>query len=515
MTTANASQVSHRPWSWTDSAPLWLLALGVVSALIYWRCFTVPFPLTAHYAQGHVDYAWLTQYRIEGTTTFMAAFGALFGLQWLAHRLIREESSLDAFLLVLAGHVVFSAVLLAMYPAAAVDIYDYYLYGRITLIHGGNPFIQPPGMFPQDPYLYLSPWSGEPSVYGPVWQLLSLVPTAVGGDDLFRALVAMKIAVIAGSFVTTLLIYLVLRWLAPCRAVAGAMFFGWNPLVLFETAGNGHNDSVMTAFMMIGVAALVMGPRWAALPSLAAAVLTKVPVVLLGPLVLLGLLRKRDLSAIAMGVAVSLGLAAVTYAPFWAGPATLSFLGRGHWFTASPATLLRELLRQSGLEFEAANQTATLMAACLFGVIYLISVVALVRTWSSKRDERDRSATDAPNSDREREWAPWLRAAFRVTLAYLVVAALWWHAWYLLMLVCFAAVLGDPALEARTNMFCFGGLLSYVVFKYVWWFWEPQGDYFQIMVVSVLAIFSLPTIHWLASLLDRFRREEPLRGRAG
>jgi len=79
-------------------------------------------------------------------------------------------------------------------------------------------------------------------------------------------------------------------------------------------------------------------------------------------------------------------------------------------------------------------------------------------------------------------------------MAYLVIAALWWHAWYLLMLICFAAF---PV----RNLFCFGGLLSYVVFKYVWWYWEPTGDYFRIMTVSVVAIFSLPALHWLLSFL--------------
>lgn len=106
-------------------------------------------------------------------------------------------------------------------------------------------------------------------------------------------------------------------------------------------------------------------------------------------------------------------------------------------------------------------------------------------------------------ADRTIDWSPWFRAAWRVTLAYLFVAALWWHAWYLLMLICFAALLGDPALEARTNLFCFGALLSYVVFKYVWWFWEPTGDYFTIMLVSVLAIFSLPSLHWAMGRLDQ------------
>ena len=43
------------------SALVWLAGSGALSALIWWRCFTVPFPLAQYYLQGHVDYAWITQ----------------------------------------------------------------------------------------------------------------------------------------------------------------------------------------------------------------------------------------------------------------------------------------------------------------------------------------------------------------------------------------------------------------------------------------------------------------------
>ncbi len=495
-----------------DSPLAWLLGCGTLSGVIWWQFFTVPFPLAQYYAQGHVDYAWITQYRPEGTFIFMAAFGALFALAWVAQQKVLGDKSAEAILTVLAGHVVFSAVLRGMYPTAAVDIYDYFLYGRISLIHGGNPFIQPPRDFPQDPFLYLSPWQAEPSVYGPIWQIISLAPTALAGDDLLFAIGAFKVTAILGSFLTAVIIYLTLRRIAPNRAVAGTLFFAWNPLVLFETAGNGHNDSILTVLMMASVFCLIVGPRWGALPGLAAAALTKVPVILLGPLMLAGVLRadtlQRSIRTATIGLAASLALVVAAYLPFWVGLPTLSFLGRGHWFTASPATLLREVLRLQGIEFETANQYATLISAAIFGLIYVWCLVAYLRSPAprSASIHQNESVTAHHSSHMThhwlaRDWQPWLRAAYRVTMAYLVIAALWWHAWYLLMLICFAALLGDSVLETRCNLFCFGGLLSYVVFKYVWWYWEPTGDYFRIMTVSVVAIFSLPALHWLLSFL--------------
>jgi hypothetical protein len=95
-----------------------------------------------------------------------------------------------------------------------------------------------------------------------------------------------------------------------------------------------------------------------------------------------------------------------------------------------------------------------------------------------------------------------------VFFAYLVVACLWWQPWYLLVLVCLAALTADRALIDRANLFCLGGVLSYVAFKYVWQIHQGdwQLDYVKIQALFVVSIFTLPLLHLTASVPLRYVR---------
>src|SRR5205814_4367672 len=73
-----------------------------------------------------------------------------------------------------------------------------------------------------------------------------------------------------------------LRQVRPDWALRGTLFFAWNPLVLFEVPGNGHNDAVVVAFMPAGVYLFTRARRVAVLPAIMAGALTKfVPALLL------------------------------------------------------------------------------------------------------------------------------------------------------------------------------------------------------------------------------------------
>ncbi len=51
------------------------------------------------------------------------------------------------------------------------------------------------------------------------------------------------------STFTCELIAAILRRLAPDRLLAGVVLFLWNPVVLYETIGQGHNDVAMLFWM--------------------------------------------------------------------------------------------------------------------------------------------------------------------------------------------------------------------------------------------------------------------------
>src|SRR5262249_40232640 len=133
----------------------------------------------------------------------------------------------------------------------------------------------------------LSSWQWEPSRYGPLWALLAAVPAAVAGDNLTLAVLGFKAIGVASFLATCGLVYAAARRLRPEDALAAYVFVAWNPLLLFESAANGHNDTLMLAFTAL---ALYLSVRrdWAlAFPALAAAVLVKYITGLLGPVLLL------------------------------------------------------------------------------------------------------------------------------------------------------------------------------------------------------------------------------------
>jgi hypothetical protein len=67
---------------------------------------------------------------------------------------------------------------------------------------------------------------------------------ALGGDGLWSNLIAQKAFVAAFALGAALLVVLAARSVAPERAVPAAVLTLWSPLLLWEMAGNGHNDSV-------------------------------------------------------------------------------------------------------------------------------------------------------------------------------------------------------------------------------------------------------------------------------
>lgn len=470
-----------------------LALLGLLSTLVYSLELLLRFPLLVWWQTPLLDYTWFTGYSLEGQLRYVVVWAVLFGLYGGAYCLLRRRPQDGPLGLILAGQLAMGLPLVWTYSIAANDLYDYLLYGRIELYWGGNPLAQPPSQFPNEPLVAYSYWPHEPSVYGPLWQVVSVWLTGLVEGQLPDGLIAFKLLGLAASLATTAVLWLALRGWRAELAPSGALLYGWNPLQLFESAGNAHNDALMVLFLTLALLALYRGRASLALPAFALGLLVKITIAPLAPVLALATLRSSQrLDAGARRLAVGAVLAALLviglYAPYWEGRASLPFLDRGNWFTASFPTLLRELFRR-WQEFEDAGRSA----ATLSGFIFLVVALAILwRAW--------RSAGQGPET--------WALAGYQVFFAYLVLACLWWQPWYLMTLLALGAGLPSASLHLRANLFCAGGLLSYPVFKYIWAVHQAdwQLDYFRIMAISVVAIFTLPLAHVAAEQLWRAAR---------
>ncbi|HEX6975436.1 MAG TPA: hypothetical protein VF147_13620 [Vicinamibacterales bacterium] len=207
------------------------------------------------------------------------------------------------------------------------DVYLYHLYGRTIATYGQNPIVMAPSAFSQDPFLHWVYWKDLPSAYGPLWLMVSAAISRLSGESLTAAVLGYRAVGLAVHLATTVAVWKVLRRVRPAEAVGGAIFYGWNPLVLVEAVGNAHNDVLVALFAVLLVAAATVH-RWSVAAVFAAcAVMVKPFAVLLLPgLGLLMLRRLRGASRlqhVAAATVAGLLAAAISSVPLWAGTALI------------------------------------------------------------------------------------------------------------------------------------------------------------------------------------------------
>jgi hypothetical protein len=137
-------------------------------------------------------------------------------------------------------------------PILTRDVYAYVAYGRLAFIHGANPYINDRAVLHAagDPSAAFLVWS-SPLPYGPLWTIVATVLAVCGRfGGLYGEVVAHKL--VAG---VTLLVAAggaarvsELREAGRGRLTFLAIVF--NPLLLLEGPGTGHNDFVMIACLM-------------------------------------------------------------------------------------------------------------------------------------------------------------------------------------------------------------------------------------------------------------------------
>ena len=182
--------------------------------------------------------------------------------------------------------LIYQATLFLLPGLFTTDIFSYVMYGHISAIYNLNPYIYPPNYFPGNPMLdWIHPiWHDQPSVYGPLWTaigwvlarlmapLVDMVVTLPDNevlrvglmDEVFVYKLFMNVVQVINLALVWWLLGRLMAKRPRARLTAFAVF-AWNPLMLFDTAGNAHNDALMVTLLLLGVAALV--PRRLGQPS--------------------------------------------------------------------------------------------------------------------------------------------------------------------------------------------------------------------------------------------------------
>jgi hypothetical protein len=439
-----------------------LTFLAGISALIYLIVFTLPFPLARLYNTiPPVDYAKLTHYSPAGFLAYMLGLGALFGLYIAAIRLAIPQAGLTPLFAsrsvspyIFMTGAVLAVILILSYPVSAIDLFIYAIRTRGWALYGLNPLATAPEMLPvADPWLGLAAeWMDAPSPYGPLWEWLSLAAFYGSGGDFPGHLFALKVLAALAYLGCGWLVYVILRQLRPEWAIAGTVAYTLSPLALLESVQNGHNDIVMTFFLLLAVRELVRR----AVPGeadhhktilqelliclwLALSILVKFITAMVVPFFLLSIAARRSdwKGRLAVLLGYSMVVALLVVGPmwqFWPGWNNWAISQAGSGAGRSLLALLILCLK----DILGVNTAFDLSRNVVHGVFGLIYLFFLWRTLTHLRQEKNAylSATgDSPVAPLT------IAPAFFVLFWYVLLAAPVFHAWYLLWFLPLAALL--------------------------------------------------------------------------
>jgi glycosyl transferase family 87 len=301
----------------------------------------------------------------------------------------------------------FVGFVLALFPVTmSSDAHAYMLFGRLYALHGVNPYanehlvVQPgsdailarlSALFGQP-----LPWNDE---YGPLFTLWEgAVARLTGGSMLFGYEMQRIAAVIAAAGVS-----IGLLWMHRAKADIGRRvgLFAFHPLVLCETAINGHNDMLMVAFA-VGAFAIVDEMPLVAGLLFGASVAIKIVSIVVFPFFVAVLMRRSPVRGL-IGAALAAAVVVLSFRPFWVGLHTIGASAKGYEYFFSPTYLINTLFfgpnfddRLTAVAFPALHAIPVLRHATWPHLISLcaIALFAVVAVTLFVRFVRRRSVDD-------------------------------------------------------------------------------------------------------------------------
>ena len=253
---------------------------------------------------------------------------SLIACYWAVIRSAHEALDRRSWRMLVGVPIVVQLGWLISLPVLSIDAYSY-LVDAAHAYAGLNPYLHPvkeAAATDLGRTLSLYDWRPVHGVtpYGPVWLLIVTVagPYASHVEVGVRILKVLAFAATAGTA------WLVFRTAPESFRVRACTAFWWNPAIIIEGAGEGHNDIVMTLAVVFSLWWLWRRAVIPAAGAWTAAVLIKWVPALFAPACFVyawrtGLLNRRTVT---LAAAVTVAIAVVTYWPFWAGANTFDGL---------------------------------------------------------------------------------------------------------------------------------------------------------------------------------------------
>lgn len=134
---------------------------------------------------------------------------------------------------------------LLSYPFLSHDFFNYMFDARIMTTYHLNPYFYKALDFPADDWIRFMQWTHRTFPYGPVWLIITLVPSFLGLGKFILTLLNFKL-LFAGT-------YLVCCYVINKLNPKNLYLFALNPLVIIEGLYSPHLDLVMLAFALLAL----------------------------------------------------------------------------------------------------------------------------------------------------------------------------------------------------------------------------------------------------------------------
>lgn len=275
---------------------------------------------------------------------FWCAAALLAWLGWRFGGALVSESPGGLRAVIAAQAVILFALSLCPVMFSA-DPYAYVIWARLYGIHSVNPYelVRPVGALKDGTIDVALRYFGDPPPsddYGPLWTLgAGLIAKMQSHLSIWfqvwtQRLLAGVAAVVAAAGIATMV-----RRARPETAARRTAAFALHPLVLFETAVNGHNDMLMVAPAVWAFAVAESYPLLAGL-LLGAAVSVKYVALVALPFLAVRASKGNAVRGFLCAIC-AIAVIALLFQPFWNGARTLySVVGHGGLFGFSPTWLI-------------------------------------------------------------------------------------------------------------------------------------------------------------------------------
>jgi hypothetical protein len=423
---------------------------------------------------------------------------AAYAAAILLVRLGRPSSrlALPGILALVAGP---AAVNVFLYPVGALDVFNYLIELKLAFHYDENPYLVTFRPYEADSYAAHAFLFDVTLFYGPAWLLMTAIPAVLAGfDDVLRTVVALKVfnLLLIGLTAGAIAWYhhdRQARWLA-------VTMFAASPLVLFEGVGNGHNDVLLTTFVVGAMLALQRKSPLAG-PLLALSALVKLYTVALVPIFIVVAIRERwGWRRIVLAVALTALTVVATSGPFWGDGKLVDGLRAGleesqEMDHVSPLSLARQYVQEQEAQqrqdpelarsrpsFEIVAQEIQDDIDRGFTIVFVVGALALAATvWKGR--------------------PPALAAAETLLLLYLLMTNL--YGWYLIPVIALLALYPDRLSRVYVVVAATLGLAYYPMF--VWGHYNSGWSRFEIH--QFLALFlTAPILLYLLARAVTWRR---------